>query len=241
LLSFGLCHGALHSTFVAPSSESRVTPLRADHKETLLYHAAQSGRKAPIYFSSVATPRRAPYKVGRPSKQASGNLALGQMLQKVPRFGRLTCSQVFGCHVVGRWPTCRCHLQHPQRQVRVSSSATSGGSHVSEIARHANLTSCALACLALAWSVCVCVCERCRTNVTLLLCRRELGSTLTTTTAASGHTLDAPLFTMLPSSHVPRMISSASSHCRVGGTRLPMRRARAAMHASALLPGFALD
>ena len=30
------------------------------------------------------------------------NFALGQMLQKVPRFGRLTCSQVFGCHVVGR-------------------------------------------------------------------------------------------------------------------------------------------
>jgi hypothetical protein len=89
------CTSLVHSTFVAPSSESRVTPLRADHKETLLYHAAQSGRKAPIYFSSVATPRRAPHKVGRPSKQASGNLALGQMLQKVPRFGRLTCSQSF--------------------------------------------------------------------------------------------------------------------------------------------------
>jgi hypothetical protein len=106
-----MVHFTGQSKFVAPSSESRVTPLRADRKETLLYHAAQSGRKAPIYFSSVTTPRRAPYKVGRPSKQAfsvtpaplASKLAsyelVGQMLQKVPRFGRLT---FWLCHVVGR-------------------------------------------------------------------------------------------------------------------------------------------
>jgi hypothetical protein len=160
-----MVHFTGQSKFVAPSSESRVTPLRADRKETLLYHAAQSGRKAPIYFSSVTTPRRAPYKVGRPSKQAFSvtPAPLLASYELVPGRANVAKGSTFwpldflalsrGRSV--KWPTCRCHLQHPQRQVRVSSSATSGESHVSEIARHANSTSCALACLARARSVCV--------------------------------------------------------------------------------------